>query len=100
LVLGAAAAGVEVWALIDAAFRPAAAFRAAGKASKPVWLAMTGVAAAVGVLGILPGGPSGFGGIASVAAIVIALVYLLDVRPAVRGTRPPRGHPGGQGHGW
>ncbi|MDR1152209.1 MAG: DUF2516 family protein [Bifidobacteriaceae bacterium] len=90
--LAALAVGVEIWALVDAARRPAAAFTAAGKASKTLWLALTGVAAAIGLVWILPGpGLPGLGGIASIAAVVVAIVYLVDVRPAVRGGgRPPR----------
>ncbi|MDR1293430.1 MAG: DUF2516 family protein [Bifidobacteriaceae bacterium] len=98
--LGALALGVELWALIDAVRHRAAAFVAAGKTSKPLWLALTGVATAIGLVWVLPGpGLPGLGGIASIAAVVVAIVYLVDVRPAVRGHgRPPRqrgSHTGG-----
>jgi hypothetical protein len=75
-----------LWALVDAVTRPATAFVAAGKQTKPIWLAILGVslllclAGAAGVLGL-------FGAIVAVAAIV----YLVDVRPAVRGMRPGAG---------
>jgi hypothetical protein len=71
------------WALIDAATRPAAAFLAAGKQTKQIWLIILGVSlllcliGAAGVLGL-------FGFVVAIAAIV----YLVDVRPAVRGMRP------------
>ncbi|MFH5821831.1 DUF2516 family protein [Georgenia sp. AZ-5] len=83
--------GIEVWALVDAARRPAAAFVAAGKRTKNFWLVLTGVAAAVGFVGI--GGSVGF---LQFIAVVPAGVYLADVRPAVSGygrgqRRPPRG---------
>ena len=74
------------WALVDAATRPAPAFVAAGKQTKQIWLAILGVSlllclvGAAGVLGI-------FGAVVAVAAIV----YLVDVRPAVRGMRPGGG---------
>ena len=34
-----------VWAFVDAVIRPAAGFVAAGKLTKPGWLAITGIAA-------------------------------------------------------
>jgi hypothetical protein len=70
------------WGLIDAATRPAAAFVAAGKQTKQIWLAILGVSlllcliGAVGILGLL-----GF------VVAVAAIVYLVDVRPAVRDMR-------------
>ena len=75
--LWAAALVVEVWAFVDAIRRPAPAFPAAGKLTKPAWLAITAIALAVGLL---------FGplGILGLAGIVASIVYLVDVRPAVR----------------
>jgi hypothetical protein len=75
---------VEVWAFIDAIRRPANAYVAAGKQTKPLWLVILGVAAVIGlgyaayvrnlsVIQILP-----------VAAFVAAAVYLTDVRPKVK----------------
>jgi Protein of unknown function (DUF2516) len=68
---------VSLWALIDCAIRQTAAFPAAGKLTKPAWLAITGGAAflqwfvaAISVFGI--------------AALVASIVYLVDVRPAVK----------------
>ncbi|MGI8869884.1 MAG: DUF2516 family protein [Mycobacteriales bacterium] len=68
---------VELWAFIDCTTRPADAFRAAEKLTKPGWLVITGLAAVVTFFA----GTIGFFGI---AAIIAALVYLADVRPAVR----------------
>ncbi|MFQ1001897.1 DUF2516 family protein [Modestobacter sp. SSW1-42] len=65
------------WALVDAVIRPAASFVAAGKLSKPAWLAITGIATLL--LWVM--GPLSFLGL---PAVVAAVVYLVDVRPAVR----------------
>jgi hypothetical protein len=72
---------LAVWALVDAVIRPAAAYVAAGKLSKPAWLAITGAAALL--LWIM--GPLSFLGL---PAVVAAVVYLVDVRPAVRSLKP------------
>jgi uncharacterized protein DUF2516 len=71
---------LAVWGFIDAIIRPPAAFVAAGKLTKPGWLAITGIAALV----IWWRGPLDFFGL---PAVVAAVVYLVDVRPAVRGLR-------------
>lgn len=68
---------VQGWALIDCVMRPTKAFEAAGKLTKPAWLAITAIALAVDLI---------FGplGILGLAGIVASIVYLVDVRPAVR----------------
>jgi hypothetical protein len=68
------------WAFVDALIRPAAAFVAAGKLTKPGWAAITGLA----ILIIYWFGPMSFLGL---PAIIAGIVYLVDVRPAVRGLR-------------
>ena len=74
------AVGLTVWAFVDALIRPAAAYVATGKLTKPAWAAITGLSAAViylfTVLHFL-----------GLPAIIAAIVYLVDVRPAVRGLR-------------
>lgn len=74
---------VEAWAFIDALRRPGAAFPAASKQTKPIWLIITGVSLAVGLfsmaedislLAFLP-----------ILAFIAAAIYLADVRPKVRG---------------
>ena len=84
--LAIAALVVEAWAFIDAVRRPAPAFVAASKQTKPLWLIILGVATAIG-LGTAAS--TGFAaiGILSVAAFVAAAVYLTDVRPKVRDFR-------------
>lgn len=68
---------LQAWALIDCVTRPTNAFEAAGKLTKPAWLAITAIALVVGLL---------FGplGILGLAGIVASIVYMVDVRPAIR----------------
>ena len=83
--LAIAAFVFEAYAFIDAIRRPAPAFVAAGKQTKPLWLVITGVATAIGL------GTAAYGsapiGILAVAAFVAAAIYLTDVRPKVKGFR-------------
>jgi hypothetical protein len=65
---------VKLFALIDCVRQPPAAFVAMGKQTKQFWLILLAVAVATSLLGIL-----------SVIGLIAALVYLADVRPAVRG---------------
>jgi hypothetical protein len=74
---------LTVWAFVDALVRPANGFVAAGKLTKPGWAAITGLAALI----IFWQGPMSFLGL---PAVIAAVVYLVDVRPAVRGL--PRGN--------
>jgi len=94
--LAIAALVVEAWAFIDAIRRPAPAFVAASKQTKPLWLIILGVATAIG-LGTAAS--TGFAaiGILSVAAFVAAAVYLTDVRPKVKGFQGGSSHQGPYG---
>ncbi len=70
---------LRAWAVLDCALRKAAAFPAVNKLTKLAWLAILVVA---GVLGsIFPGSPLN---ILALGSVVVAIVYLTDVRPAVR----------------
>lgn len=82
LALGAIALGIQLWAFIDALLTRSDAFVAAGKRTKPFWLAITGVASAIGLVHLTQ--PFGM---FNLIAIVAAMVYLTDVRPAVAGLR-------------
>jgi Protein of unknown function (DUF2516) len=83
-ILAIAAFVCEVWGFADALRRPAKAFVAAGKQTKPLWLIILGVAAVIGLyLGVLSGG-FGAVGILPIAAFVASAIYLTDVRPKVR----------------
>ena len=68
---------VQIWALADCAIRRAAAFPAAGKLSKPAWLGITAAGAAIQ-------GLFGFPSLLALIGFIASLVYLTDVRPAVR----------------
>ena len=82
-VLAIAALCVEVWAFVDAIRRPAPAFVAAGKQTKPLWLVILGVAAVIGLWSSTLGGPN-LVSLFPIVAFVAAAIYLADVRPKVR----------------
>jgi hypothetical protein len=81
VALSVAAFVVETWAFIDAIIRPAPAFVAVGKQTKPIWLIILGVAF---VLGLYTAAYGGVTSILAVVAFVAAAIYLTDVRPKVR----------------
>jgi hypothetical protein len=76
-----AAQALTVWAFVDSLIRPAPGYVAAGKLTKPAWAAITALAA---VVIYLSKNPMTFLGL---PAMIAAVVYLVDVRPAVRGLR-------------
>lgn len=78
-VLFWAALALTLWAFVDALVRPAAGYVAAGKLTKPGWAAILGLAVLVI---FLTRTPLSFLGL---PAVIAAIVYLVDVRPAVRG---------------
>lgn len=91
-----------VWALVDLLRRPPAAFPSAGKRTKGFWGAIVGVSTAVAFMAIPPPLGLGFLSFLGLLSAVGAIVYLVDVRPAVapydrRRGRGPRGpqSPGG-----
>ena len=72
----------KIFAFVDAAVRPAAAYPAAGKLTKLAWLLFLGIAAVFDLL---------WGGVTSILTIlgtVAAIVYVVDVRPALRQISP------------
>ncbi len=81
LIITVATLVVEIWAIIDAAIRPAAAFVAAGKLTKPAWLAILGIGLVFSLLYSFLG----------LVGLIASIVYLVDVRPRVRGIGPGRG---------
>lgn len=77
---------LAAFGLVDAAFRREDAFRAADKQNKVFWLIILGIALVVSylfsILGILP-----------IAGLVASIVYIVDVRPALKQVS-------GGGSGW
>jgi len=68
------------WALVDALIRPATGYVAAGKLTKPAWGAITALALVIAY----------FTPVLSffwLPAVIASVVYLVDVRPALRGLR-------------
>lgn len=103
-ILGAALLVIHAFALFDASIRPAAAFPAVDKQTKPLWTILLGVAVAWGAMPMLIYQDLVFRGafdLIVIAGTVVALVYLLDVRPSVRaaGGRGPGRSRGPRG-GW
>jgi hypothetical protein len=96
LALALFAAVFELWALGDALSRPTQAFIAAGKMTKPLWLVITGVSAAVGVGYAFLVGTDTIIQFLPVIAFVAAAVYITDVRPKVKDFK--RGGGGGTTH--
>ena len=77
LVLWVLTLGLKVFAVVDCVRRPAAAFPAVGRQTKPLWLILTALAALSGLL------PSLTLNIIGMAATVVALVYLFGVLPPI-----------------
>jgi undecaprenyl-diphosphatase len=73
---------LALWALVDLARRPAAAFVSAGKRTKKFWGILLGVAVLVAFVALPPLRQLTF---LALGSAVAAVVYLVDVRPAVRG---------------
>ena len=77
LVLWVLFAVVKIWAFVDCARRPAAAFPAVNRVSKPLWMILTGIAALASLLPGLTLNIIGFAG------LIVALIYLFDVRARI-----------------
>jgi hypothetical protein len=86
ILLGLWLVGIPVggYAFVHALMQRADAFTAADRLTKPAWLGITG--AALLVL-IVFQGPGNSGALFWLAGITAALVYLVDVKPAVVGVQ-------------
>ncbi|MGC0331110.1 O-antigen/teichoic acid export membrane protein [Streptomyces sp. SAI-170] len=80
------------FALVDAAVRREDAYRAADKQTKPFWLVILGLAFVVslifGILSFLP-----------IIGLIATIVYMVDVRPALRQISGPRRRGGSSSDG-
>ena len=87
IVLFVATIGPPAFGLIDATLRPAEAFRAAGKLTKPGWMLILVLAV---VFALVWKAPTMF---ATIAGTIASIIYIVDVRPAVQemGGGPSRG---------
>jgi hypothetical protein len=78
---------LQAWAFVDAVSHRPDAYPAADKLTKRAWLSILGLALAASLLswfGLLA--MLGFiGSMLYIASIIAAIVYLVDVRPALRG---------------
>jgi hypothetical protein len=89
---------IEAAAFLHCVSRRADAFPVVGRYSKVIWVLMTGGALAFTMLSGYSTvvSPTGFVGpltsIVSAIALVVALVYLLDMRPALREVTEGRGN--------
>lgn len=73
---------LEGWAFVDAVSRRPESYEAANKQNKKMWMWILSIAlAALLITTLLMGNPVNF---LNMIGIVAALVYLVDVRPAIR----------------
>ncbi|SHG32002.1 Protein of unknown function [Jatrophihabitans endophyticus] len=75
---------LRAWALVDCLTRKTAAFPAVDKLTKPAWVAILLIAGLLGTFFSSPATPGAVVSIFSLASVVAAMIYLADVRPAVR----------------
>ncbi|MBP0452092.1 MULTISPECIES: DUF2516 family protein [unclassified Kitasatospora] len=78
--LAVAILGFKLFALVDAAARPEDAYRAADKKTKGFWVAVLGVAFGLDLLF----GAKFLTSFLTLGGLVAAIVYMVDVRPAIR----------------
>lgn len=86
VALGYLVLAFGLFAVVDAALRPTAVFPAAGKLTKPAWVAILAVADLVLLL-------FGFLGLLGIVGLVAVIVYLVDARPALRELQNQSGPP-------
>lgn len=91
LVLLAVTLVVEAAAFVHCVTRKPEAFLAVGNVPKAGWVAMTGAALLFSALFLATAFTLSILSILGVMALVVALVYLLDVRPALRDAVDGRG---------
>ncbi len=87
LILGVAVFATAVWALVNAVKADSAAYVAASKQSKTLWVILTAVGTALAFISMRA--PLGFGGIIGAG---VAIYFLVAVLPALR-SASGRGRP-------
>jgi hypothetical protein len=94
--------GLSAWALVDCLRRPAGAFTAAGKRTRTFWTWVLVAATVVAFISIPP--PLGlrlpFPSFLALVSAAAAIIYLVDVRPAVAPYTRRRGPGGPSRGGW
>jgi hypothetical protein len=78
MLLALVALGLKLFALVDALIRPERVWRAVIEQPKAMWVVILAVAALTSFFGFF-----------AIIGLVAALVYLLDVRPKLRGGSHP-----------
>ena len=81
LVVNLALLAIKIFALVTSLMFTPDHYRAADKLTKPAWCAILGIGVAAQIL------LAGSGGLINLAFTIAAFVYLVDVRPALRGLR-------------
>jgi hypothetical protein len=84
LVVRVAVLGTTLFALVHSIAQRADAFPAAGKLSKPAWLGINAAAFLLALLAFFSRPIGGPPSLFAIIAITASLVYIVDVRPAVR----------------
>ncbi|MBB2922269.1 DUF2516 family protein [Cellulomonas cellasea] len=92
---------LAVWALIDVLRRPAGAFVSAGKRTKKFWGLLLGAAVLLAFAALPPPIGVGYLSFLALGSAIAAVVYLVDVKPAVTPYSGGRGRgPSGPRGGW
>jgi hypothetical protein len=84
LIISLALLVLELFAVVDACIRPTQAYPAAGKQTKVFWVVILILAVFFRGIGIL-----------GLAGLIATIVYLVDVRPALKEVGGGRGSRGG-----
>ncbi|NGO68958.1 DUF2516 family protein [Streptomyces boncukensis] len=82
--------GLAVFAFVDAAIRREDAYRATDKQTKQFWLIVLGLAVVVNLLPI-----PGLGMLLTIVGLIASIVYIVDVRPALKQVMGGGGRRGG-----
>ncbi|MBF4162521.1 DUF2516 family protein [Nocardioides acrostichi] len=81
LVVGFALVVLKLFAFVDALLHSNPEYEAAGKLTKPAWCTILGIGLAVQLI------LGGLVDLLTLAFAIAAIVYIVDVRPAIRGLR-------------